>query len=196
MTRVSRTVLRAAAGAVPRPTHHFGMKAHIGVDDESGLVHSVVGTAANVADVTQVDKLLHGDENMVGADAGYTGVEKRPEHEGRGSSGRSPPAVVLTRSDKRSALYKAKRKIEGQGSGTSQGRASVPGDQAPVRLCEGALPWSGEEHGATDDAVRAVEPVDGAPTFTGECRRGAPVMWKMAAARCSRRLKHRNKRVI
>jgi IS5 family transposase len=46
------------------------MKAHIGVDDESGLVHSVVGTAANVADVTQVDKLLHGKENMVGADAG------------------------------------------------------------------------------------------------------------------------------
>jgi len=46
-------------------------------------VHSVVGTAANVADVTQVDKLLHGKENMVGADAGYTGVEKRPEHEGR-----------------------------------------------------------------------------------------------------------------
>jgi len=63
--------------------YYFGMKAHIGVDDESGLVHSVVGTAANVADVTQVDKLLHGEENMVGADAGYTGVEKRPEHEGR-----------------------------------------------------------------------------------------------------------------
>ena len=44
------------------------------------LVHSVVGTAANVADITQVDKLLHGDENVVCADAGYTGVEKRPEH--------------------------------------------------------------------------------------------------------------------
>ena len=51
-------------GQFPRPTHHFGMNAHIGVDDESGLVHSVVGTAANVADVTQVDKLLHGDENL------------------------------------------------------------------------------------------------------------------------------------
>ncbi len=50
---------------------YFGMKAHIGVDDESGLVHSVVGTSANVADVTQVDKLLHGDENVVCADAGY-----------------------------------------------------------------------------------------------------------------------------
>jgi IS5 family transposase len=35
-----------------------------------------VGTAANVADVTQVDKLLHGEENLVSGDAGYTGVEK------------------------------------------------------------------------------------------------------------------------
>jgi len=45
--------------------YYFGMKAHIGADAESGLVYSVVGTAANVADVTQVDKLLHGKENMV-----------------------------------------------------------------------------------------------------------------------------------
>ena len=60
--------------------YYFGMKAHIGVDEKSGLVHSVVGTAANVADVTQVGKLLHGEESTVSADAGYTGVEKRAEH--------------------------------------------------------------------------------------------------------------------
>ncbi|WP_454866439.1 IS5 family transposase [Pseudomonas umsongensis] len=92
---------------------YFGMKAHIGVDDESGLVHSVVGTAANVADVTQVDKLLHGEENVVCADAGYTGVEKRPEHEGREviwqiAARRSTYQKLC----KRSVLYKAKRKIE------------------------------------------------------------------------------------
>ena len=63
--------------------YFFGMKAHIGVDAESGLVHSVVGTAANVADVTQVAQLLHGEEAYTCGDAGYTGVEKRPEHEGR-----------------------------------------------------------------------------------------------------------------
>jgi IS5 family transposase len=39
------------------------------------LVHSVVGTAANMADVTSVDQLLHGGENVVCADADYTGVE-------------------------------------------------------------------------------------------------------------------------
>ena len=55
----------------------LGMKAHIGVDAESGLLHSVVGTAGKVADVTQVDQLLHGEEQCVFADAGYTGAEKR-----------------------------------------------------------------------------------------------------------------------
>lgn len=59
------------------------MKAHIGVDAESGLVHSLVGTAANVADVTQVDQLLHGEESYVIGDAGYTGVDKRAEHQNR-----------------------------------------------------------------------------------------------------------------
>ncbi len=63
--------------------YYIGMKAHIGADAESGLVHHVHGTAANVADVTEVAHLLHGAENVVCADAGYTGVEKRPEHEGR-----------------------------------------------------------------------------------------------------------------
>jgi IS5 family transposase len=58
---------------------HFGMKAHIGVDDESGLVHHVECTAANVADVTQVHKLLHGKEETVYGDSGYTGADKREE---------------------------------------------------------------------------------------------------------------------
>ena len=58
---------------------HFGMKAHIGVDAESGLVHAVIGTAANVNDVTQGTALLHGEEEVVFADAGYRGVDKRDE---------------------------------------------------------------------------------------------------------------------
>ena len=58
---------------------HFGMKAHIGVDAASGLVHTVTATAANVADITQTRALLHGEEKTVFADAGYLGVEKRPE---------------------------------------------------------------------------------------------------------------------
>ena len=58
---------------------YFGMKAHIGADRDSKLVHTVVVTAANVADVTKTAELLHGAEQQVHADAGYTGVEKRPE---------------------------------------------------------------------------------------------------------------------
>jgi transposase, IS5 family len=58
---------------------YYGMKAHIGADRASTLVHTVVVTAANVADIAKTSELLHGEEHEVHADAGYTGVEKRPE---------------------------------------------------------------------------------------------------------------------
>jgi IS5 family transposase len=58
---------------------HFGMKAHIGADRDSKLVHTLQVTAANVADITKTAELLHGEETQVHADAGYTGVQKRPE---------------------------------------------------------------------------------------------------------------------
>jgi IS5 family transposase len=58
---------------------HFGMKAHIGVDVASGVVHTLTGTAANQADINQTAALLHGQEEVVFADAGYTGAGKRPE---------------------------------------------------------------------------------------------------------------------
>ena len=58
---------------------YFGMKAHIGVDADSGLVHTVTTTPANEADVEQVADLLHGKETVVHGDAGYTGAEDRVE---------------------------------------------------------------------------------------------------------------------
>jgi IS5 family transposase len=58
---------------------YFGMKAHIGADRDSKLVHTVVVTAANVADITKTTELLHGQERQVHADAGYLGVDKRAE---------------------------------------------------------------------------------------------------------------------
>jgi len=60
---------------------HFGMKAHIGVDADSGLTHTLVTTAANVSDITQAHALLHGDETTAFDDAGYQGVERRQENE-------------------------------------------------------------------------------------------------------------------
>ena len=58
---------------------HLGMKAHIGVDVASGVVHTLIGTAADEADINQTAVLLHGREESVFADAGYAGAGKRPE---------------------------------------------------------------------------------------------------------------------
>ncbi|MDQ3152749.1 MAG: IS5 family transposase [Actinomycetota bacterium] len=58
---------------------YFGMKAHIGVDAGTGYVHSVSATGANVHDLDQVTHLVRDDDEVVYADAGYQGVEKRPD---------------------------------------------------------------------------------------------------------------------
>ena len=78
---------------------YFGMKVHIGVDKDTGLIHSVETTAANVHDLTPAADLLHGEETVVYADAGYQGIEKRAEMEGRGIGFR-----VAMRPGKRRAL--------------------------------------------------------------------------------------------
>ena len=111
--------------------YYFGAKAHIGVDVESGLVHHVHVTAANVADVTQVDKLLHGEENMVAADAGYTGVEKPEAHEGRKVIWQiAARRSTYEKYGKKSALYKARRSIE---KAKAQTRSKV---EHPFRVIE------------------------------------------------------------
>jgi len=78
---------------------YFGMKVHIGVDKDTGLIHSVETTAANVHDLTPAADLLHGEETVVYADAGYQGIEKRVEMEGKGIGFR-----VAMRPGKRRAL--------------------------------------------------------------------------------------------
>ena len=57
---------------------YFGMKAHIGVDADSGLVHTVRGTTGSVNDVIEANSLLHGEETEAWGDAGYQGAAKRP----------------------------------------------------------------------------------------------------------------------
>ena len=66
---------------------HFGMKAHIGVDSETGIVHSMSATAANAHDVTEAHKLLHGGETVVWGDAGYQGVHSSQEGGEPGAGG-------------------------------------------------------------------------------------------------------------
>jgi IS5 family transposase len=99
---------------------YFGMKAHIGVDADSGLVHSVIGTAGNVSDVSQAAGLLHGDEVVAYGDAGYQGVAKRPEHQ-------ETPVEWHTamRPGKRRALTEADEEIEHQERLKARIRAKV-----------------------------------------------------------------------
>ena len=75
------------------------MKVHIGVDKDSGLIHSVVTTAANVHDLTQAGELLHGDEEVGYGDTGYQGIAKRPDMEANSAEFR-----VAMRPGKRRAL--------------------------------------------------------------------------------------------
>jgi transposase, IS5 family len=85
---------------------YFGMKAHIGVDAESGLVHTVRGTAGNVNDVVEANALLHGEESDVFADAGYQGAHKRPD------ARKGVAWHVAMRPGKRKALDKSRRSHE------------------------------------------------------------------------------------
>jgi IS5 family transposase len=78
---------------------YFGMKVHIGVDKDNGMIHSVETTAANVHDLTPAAELLHGEETVVYADAGSQGIEKRGEMQGKGIGFR-----VAMRPGKRRAL--------------------------------------------------------------------------------------------
>ena len=55
------------------------MKAHIGADAQSGLVHTVRGTSGNINDVVDGNSLLHGEETLAYVDAGCQGIDKRPD---------------------------------------------------------------------------------------------------------------------
>lgn len=59
------------------------MKAHIGVDAEAGIVHSLLSTAANVDDMAELDEMLHDEESNAFGDAGYRDVDKREEAQGQ-----------------------------------------------------------------------------------------------------------------
>lgn len=97
---------------------YFGMKMHIGVDDTFGLIHSLETTPANEHDLNVADKLLHGREECVWGDAGYSGIEQRKEHQRRkvdwfiamrpGKRAKLPTTSPLHRLEKAKASVRAK----------------------------------------------------------------------------------------
>lgn len=96
-------------------TWHFGYKAHIGVDEESGLVHTVKATSANEHDVTVMSELLHGEEERVYGDSGYIGAKKRPEAIRKNKKGKNIKYIINRRPTSirklsRSGQYAAKKR--------------------------------------------------------------------------------------
>ena len=94
---------------------HFGYKGHIGVDEESGLVHHVKVTPANDADVTAVPDLLYGEEDRVGGDSGYLGADKRDNAVKKNKAGKKIKYNINRRPSSlkklsRSGQYYAKKK--------------------------------------------------------------------------------------
>lgn len=97
---------------------HYGMKMHIDVDDRLGLIHSITTTPANEHDITQVDKLLHGEEQLVWDGASFKGIEKREEHKLRrvnwfiaerpGKVAALPAFSILVKTEKIKASVRAK----------------------------------------------------------------------------------------
>ena len=96
-------------------TWHFGYKAHIGVDEESGLVHTVKATPANEHDITIMSELLHGEEERAYGDSGYIGANKRPEAIKKNKNGKKIKYLINRRPSSikklsKSGQYAAKKK--------------------------------------------------------------------------------------
>ena len=93
---------------------HFGFKAHVGVDRDSGLAHSVEVTAANVSDISQVPNLLTGEEEELYGDSAYLGAQKREEAVRRNKRGKKIQYKINRRPSQlrklsRSGQYAAKK---------------------------------------------------------------------------------------
>ena len=138
---------------------YFGMKAHIGVDSRTKLIHAAVATPANVADSTVLPDLLHGKETRVWGDQAYRGqravirqhapkaqdfINRRYRHRG-----------VVDEVER--AKNRTKSKVR------ARGRTFDRGHQAGVRLRQGALSRAEEEHSSPARDLRAGQSVHGAP---------------------------------
>ena len=102
-------------------TWHFGYKAHIGADRDSGIVHTVKATAANTHDVTMTSELLHGEEETVNGDSGYIGAEKREDAIVKNKDGKKIRYSINRRPSQlrklsKSGQYKAKKREHAKSS--------------------------------------------------------------------------------
>jgi IS5 family transposase len=134
---------------------YFGMKAHIGVDSRTKIIHAVVATAANVADSAVLADLLHGEETRVWGDQAYRGQTEVIKAQ-------APNALDFTnrRYRHRGVVDEAERAR----NRAVQGRACLPRHQAAVRLRHGPLPRARQERSSPVRHLRAGQPVHRAPS--------------------------------
>ena len=137
---------------------HFGMKVHIGVDSETGVVHSMSTTAANVHDVTEAHRAA-ARRGVSGV--GRCGVSGSPQTGGESGAGgglaggAAAGAAAETGPGQRGSVGGAK-----QGINAVEGGAPLPEGEAGVRVRQGAIPGPGEEHAAAGAAFGTGQPVD------------------------------------
>jgi IS5 family transposase len=147
---------------------HFGMKAHIGVDAHSGLVHTVIGTAGNVSDVTQAQALLHGAEEAAFGDAGYQGIENREE-----SQAATVVWHVAMKPSKRKLLDGTElgRLVErleyAKAPDSSQSRTPFPCREKYLQAPQGPLQRPGQKHGSAFFAICPEQSGAGPPIVIG-----------------------------
>ena len=116
-------------------TWHFGYKAHIGVDKESGLVHTLKVTSGNVHDVCVAADLLTGEEQQVYGDSGYLGAEKRPEALRKNKSGQRIRYKINRRpSQSKNKSIRSKAQIKRREHEKSSVRAKVEHVFAVIKL--------------------------------------------------------------
>ena len=139
---------------------HFGMKAHIGADAPSGLVHTVMGTAANVSDISQTHALLHGQRDR----ACRRGLPRRGEAPGNHRRHGGVAWHVAIRRGKLKAIARELGQRPDVGhEQLARARAWSSTRSTSSRTCSAtrsALPRAGEEHRATAHPVRAGQPGD------------------------------------
>ena len=138
---------------------YFGMKAHLGADSRTKLIHSAVATPVNVADSRVLPELLHGRETRVWGDQAYRGKRAVIRQ-------KAPRARDFTNRRYRhrgilDAAERARNCTESKGAG--QSGAPDRHHQAGVRFRQCALPRAQEERPPPHCHLRAGQPVHGAP---------------------------------
>lgn len=120
------------------------MKAHVGVDSEKKIIHSVVATAANVADCTLLAESLHGEGMKVWA-IRPIGVDRSDSGSCARGTGYDPQPVQLERLQRRNGTRQEPHQV----ASTFESGARGCRDDGAVRVSEGAPPWTEEEHQPT-----------------------------------------------